>query len=549
MEQEPPSATGSVLVPIFNGGPQYNEARDAQGRMVVAGFLGQSRDQLNAESTAELLGFFAIGGGYQRHHAATAFLEGVDELPSFGDVVAAVETQLVNNGYVAGGESPVKEALLALRQEVPIGNNNSLTASAPATRGTLVEPNAQLGGISLDTILDDEFKLTNSWLRRSYAYLDKMAWKEEDGTIHTDFVPIKEFWIDMPSRYGGLVGFMSDYCQGKIPYSEVVMGPYPIPAVTHPDSTETIYRLTVVGLGGHLGDYNDLTEAQKDQQEKVVFYTFFVDLVMSTIANVVLPVGGDGINELTEFALGSAAVTDFINICKDTMPTVIDQAKQGLYTDALFSFLNAVETSNTMFPIATALITDLVNHVGGGNLISVEDFGQRFDDVFATLGFIDLGLSIIDMNLFIGETNKSNRADIFTITSSSGKVTITADKTSLPPTDISVLTAVIQNKNPDAVYQYEWSVNDRDLFRANDSFGKNTDNQANGLLVTSQENVALVSKDFKPGTAIVTCTVRRIDHNQNLIVDTATINIHSASRRIQFRLMQSWSLLTSTIMK
>src|SRR5690606_18662874 len=99
-----------------------------------------------------------------------------------------------------------------------------------------------------------------------------------------------------------------------------------------------------------------------------------------------------------------------------------------------------------------------------------ERYANDAQVILGTIGNIDKWLSILETGIVGADLANSKMYELARIESTSGKVTLTPAKNVLPAHETTTITAVIQDKNPSAVYKYEWRVSEG--FRLNDSFGK-----------------------------------------------------------------------------
>ncbi len=507
-----PGADGKAKVTVFNDGPQYAEARDTQGRLVVSGFVGQGRTTLDATSTAELLAYFALGAGALASEGRVAVLGGVKTLNGFQAIVDAVTSQIATRGTVTR-DGVVLDAI-----EMFVAANPRSLSRKVSSRGTLVEPDAEASGVILDTLVDGELKLTNNYLRRGHAWLERTGYKSKDGQEHVGLLEIEQFDLAVPSRYGGFTSAIGDIIAGNYVWSPVTMPTKGIP-LAPADALETYYKLTVVGIGGTLGDYPLLSQERQDVRNTVAFKALFFDLLLPVISNILLPLKGDEFDEFVDHCDANTVMSDAINLLRQTVPEALGLMNAGEYAAAASTVWKAAWTTNSMLPVLSATFLSFVRDRVLGSM-SYEMAADRFKNAIGIFGAVDLTASCFDVGLLIHDWANSNHADIFKITSRGGKITVIPDQTSANPDQAVNVRVVIQDKNPAAVYKYEWSVSAGYRLTAGD--GKTTDTAPGGVLVSNFDAVALASKEDKDGTATVTCTVTRIDGTPDVRVDSKT---------------------------
>ncbi len=506
-----PNAGGQVQVTVFNNGPQYTDVRDSQGRIVLAGFLGEDRDELNAETTAELFAYFAVSGATQVGEGREIVLNGLKSQTLFASVVTEVENQIRTNGFVDPSSGELTNRLTALADSI-----------AGRGRGTIVDPDATSSGVVLDTITDGELKITNTYLRRGYAWLERTGYVK-DGTEHEQLELLSEFELEMPSRYGGWSGVLADLIQGNFIWTPVEMPSIAIP-LSPSDADATNYRLSIIGLGTSQGDFLKMPVERQNALTQVGIKSLVLDIMIPVVANMLVPIKGDAVDDFIKFSGANPILSDVINNLTSTVPEVAGLIRDGQPREAFFTLWGAAVSSNTAFPAFIQMFIEWTHKYGIGNLFgSAEEMYQYADSALRILGAVDLVGTTFDMGIFFHDLSQSNLADVWDITTTGGKITVVPDDNRVPLLEPTHVAAVIQNKNPNAVYKYEWSATEG--YRLTDRFGKTNTEDPDGVLTTSDDEVLLTSQLDVGGTCTVKCRVTRIDGPSDIFVDDAEANV------------------------
>ncbi len=506
-----PNAGGQVQVTVFNHGPQYTDVRDSQGRIVLAGFLGGDRDELSPETTAELFAYFAVSGATQVGEGREAVLDGIKDQALFAAVVTEVENQIRVNGFVDPGTGELANRLTALHDSL-----------AGRGRGTIVEPGATASGVVLDTITDGELKITNTYLRRGYAWLENVGYRR-DGIEHQENILVDEFELAMPSRYGGWSGALAELIQGNFLWTPVEMPSRAIP-LKPADADATHYKLSIIGLGAAEGDWDKLDFHKQEKLTEVGIKSLVLDVMVPVVANILVPIKGDAIDDFVKFSGANPILSDLINNFATTVPEVRDLFRAGQPKEAFFKLWGAAVSSNTAFPAFLQIFIEWTNEYGMNKLFgSYEEMYDYADSALRILGAVDLVASTFDMGIFFHDLTQSNIADVWTISTTGGKITVLPDDTLVPLLEPTHVKAVIQNKNPDAVYKYEWSATEG--YRLTDRFGKTNTDGPGGILTTSDDSVVLTSLLDEGGTCTVKCKVTRIDGSTDIFIDDAAADV------------------------
>lgn len=523
---ETPRSDGKVVIPIFNGGPQYSELRNEAGRLVVAGFLSDSDRVLSVTSTARMLAFFAVGGHTARDEARMATLEQVSDLPGFNNVVTEVENSLRTIGFVDLSEANLLAALEAI-SDLMIGGG-----SAPGRalgRGTLVTPGTSASGISLDTTKDGLLTIQNTYLRRCLGWLDIISYKDTNGKVVNASASDQNrpsFEIPMPKRYSGFIGSIGDIITGDLPYSPVNVGPVNIPAVTNliADSVETKYRLTVGGPGVGTGDFAQLSDARANELGLHNAKSLFLDYIVPFVASVLIPFNGDEIDDFVGFVGSSGALTDLVNTTFQTLPNVKDQVQKGEFWEAFRTIREGGLLSNTIFPVMIQLFIDYMEQSADqGTFDRASVVASRAQSILAILGAVDKFISAGETFVVGADFARSDVANVFTIISTKGKITLVPDSSTYNFQQAASVTAVIQNKIPEAVYRYDWRVENG--LRLTDGAGRTILGTAGGTLQSNSETVTVVREPQAIGSGRVFCKVWRIDGEPDQEVAENEVNL------------------------
>jgi|GEM_PF-3441976 len=506
----PVTADGKTNVTIYNNGPQYADVRDAAGNLVLISYLSDTQKVFNAETTAQAMIFFAIGGAAQIDEGPAIVLAGVPDFPGYGSVVDEISAQLVSQGYISLQTGTLADKI----QDVVDAVRGT---PAPDGRGTIAEP-TNASGIFLNTITDGQFTIQQNFLRRTegairrISYIDSVGNKHEGVEAETEF---KEVKIATPSRYGGFLGTATNILKGELVWTPTVTEPIAIPLF--PDVAQaTTYELRVYGWGASPGNVVSLTQEERDKILELSLKSIVLDACLPVIANIIIPLKQGAIQNFLEFAGSSSLLSDTINILRDTNPQLVSQLTAGNVKAALITTYETVLTSNTFLPTIFEIAFDWANK---NNVKLLGSTGTELSALvgkrLALLGIVDVYFSTVDMIAYGIDISNSSRCQNFIITTTPGKISVTSEHPSVSVSKTSELTAVIQNKNPDAVYKYEWSVSEGyEIYADNGT----TSTAPEGILATSQDTVDIKSLTEDPGTARIECKVTRIDGPNDVFV-------------------------------
>lgn len=520
--EETPDASGNVNVKVFNNGPQYTEVRDDAGNMVAAGFVGSGRTKLSLETTAEALAYFAVGGPLQRGSVQSqrVVLEGIKKLSGFEAVQTAVTNTYNSQGYVSADASEIRSALDALVESILA----SRSPKPAATRGPKVDPTTAISGLEINNDVNDQIQIKNTAFRRSYMWLVRTGFKDDNGNKRDLTDGIAAQMIDMPGRYGGQVDSATGLITGQYSWQPITMDPHPVSSdISGVDNEEEVYyQLTTVGVGRTAGDFEDLTPEQFNKWEELVYWTAYLDFYVPVFANLVLPLDGAALDSLDEFALKHANAQAFITAARSSMPQVSSLTAQGRFPDAVAAFVGSSQTATTTTPLTAKIMLEWGRQYGSNLFRDEQDLVNRVGQGSSRIGMIDLASAIAEMAPF-QDIQNADQANIFKITSGKSAVKVVADAEEIGLTDTANLEAIIKNPEAGVTYSYEWTVNNSNFF-VQDVDGKSTDESPGGILKSTRAKVFIGNLSNNEGTPTVTCRVLK-----------GTTLVGVASTRIAFK--------------
>lgn len=510
-----PSPSGDVTVEVFNNGPQYAEVRNAAGEMVAAGFVGGARRTLNLDTTAEMLTYFAVGGPLQRGSKTSQalVLAGIKSLSGFPAVVDAVKTTFAAKGFVSAEEPAIRAALDAVV--------DAIVPNPPSTtRGADVAPTKEASGLEINNDVNDQIRITNHSFRRAYMWLIRTGFKDVQGNTRELAEGIAAQPVVMPSRYGGSVDSATGLIKGDYSWVPAAMQPHPVASevATIDNEEEIYYQLVTVGVGKSAGDFDDLTLEQFKKWQELVYWTAYLDFYLPVFANLALPLNGDSLDDLSEFAYRHQLAQAFATTGHDSMPTVASLAAQGRFPDALRSFVNSSRLDEVNSMMAKIMI-EWGRKFGSSLFTGEQDLVNRVHTAKNRIGMIGLADAVGRMAP-LGDLMRADHANIFRITSARSTVKLVSDAEEIGLQDTANIEAIIKNKQAGVTYRYEWSVDNSNFF-LQDVDGKSTDESPGGILKSAHARVFIGNLSNNEGTPTITCKV----YNGNTLIGIATTRV------------------------
>ncbi len=482
-----PAADGSFDFVSVAESEMFAIAIGPGGRMVLAGLLqaGTGTTQLSARSTAICLAYTAIGVGVYLPSTQEQYLAAIPASAAFPALEAAVAAAIVARGeaWLDLTDATLKGALSALLAALSPAVLGGVSAT-PATAGTpedaksnpqgrvnakgmVIDKTARTSGLQITGDGVATITITNFYRRRSYAYIDRLSYKQTfDGP---DFdsqatVGVQPMKIDATKAItNSLTTLASLFAGVKDFYDPVVYDGIPTPIA--PDGAAlTTYRVVSVGLGTGRGDLDSLTDTQRTGLRNVMAETFLLDIVVPVFCGILIPIRTAGMATFIETyalsrlkdLLGALAATDDILLNKvvaanrplgevlwDTLLTLVNSDS---FKNAILGFFQDCIDSLSAQEFAQLPKTNVVN-IGAKGLL---DALALFDLTAQTMDLVATGLSFLDSDL----------ADRFMINVTKGTVRLnpmspSIDPTSLLPTNFTL--SVIDSDLLPGDLSYQWT--------------------------------------------------------------------------------------------
>lgn len=528
-KQSAVASDGSVPVAIFNEGPQYAEVTNAQGEVALMGFVSPTSPGLSARSTARALVYLAVAGGWMKEAGRLTVLEQIPTLAGFDALEAAVSAQVAADGALDLDDPEFQTAL-----------SNVVMPAIAKGRSVIAEPTSG-SGLSLDTTVDDKLTVQNVYLRRVSLFLRRTGYKAADGQV-VDEDNTQWTKLEMPqvARYGGITGTIDGYIKGEVAYSPVTSTPaLDIPRLPA-DARETYYQLNAVGPGWTGGPSEDaLPLSHKDELRTLELKTIFLDGFLVLLANVALPLKGDQVDEYLQFAAANGVITDIISNLRTTVPQVGELCGQGEYYAAFKALATSAYTSNTILPLVGQMTLDFLRQNSGLTNLDLEWLQGGMKGMLEKMGKIDIGFTLADSALLFRDFAASERAEVFRLRVTKGKVTLQANQTSLTPSSTTVISAIIQDRDPNGTYEFVWTVQPNNNYWVEDRHLVGTDDNPAGVLTTLEDSVNIRSLVTTAGVATVRCRAFRLDGGRREVGDDEITITFQVAQQVEVRL-RNW---------
>lgn len=501
------SRDGRVSTMIFEAGPQYAELFDNRGRTVMLAFVSPAEPDFSALSTARAVGYLALAGPWLRAEGRLKLLDEVDTVAGFLPLLAAVKSQLADRGYLDLEDEQIQSALATMITAIH-GPGPEL-AQIVRPLGVIATPTTA-SGLSLDTTGDNVLAIENRYLRRVSLFFRRLSHVPAAGAEVQESNGFTRIDMENVVRYGGITGTIDSYLKGDVPYWPVTTDP-PLNIPRFPaDAKSTTYQIFAIGAGGSSQAGLVVPEDIVAEQQILQMKTLFLDVFMVLIANTVLPLAGEKIDDYLKFVGANAIITDVISTLKNTIPDAAAKVEEGDWPGAALAMITAAYTSNTILPALGQLTLNYLWSSTDFSSAEIDEVFEGMSGVLDKMGKLDVGLTLADTALLGRDIVVSKRIEQFLVTTTPGKVVLAAANNNIRPEETTTIEAVMQ-RPPGSEYEYRWSVSPNSNYWVEDGSLKGTDDSPDGVLVTRESRVNIRSLVTTDGQATVRCEVVRLD--------------------------------------
>ncbi len=505
----PVAANGSFTIGTFTSDAQLVSVGNAKGTPLLAGWLGASEPVIDAHTTAEVYLYFAtfvytIDSATQRAEVMAS----ISSLPGLSSVESAISSALIAHpasspGNDAGVQSAIASLVSALRSSSAMnlraGRGLNAIARILSTRRPdvlAIMPGTTASGITIIQGTNDSITFQNTLRREAAAFIDEVSHVNSAGTTISD-QPVdtnKPLPIAPVTGIGSFLGSISDYLNGAYALVPTVSEPVDTPNL--PGAKSTLYRVAIVGPGHSPGDYAMLTDVEKEKLVEENTSTLVFEIVLPLFASVIVPNAKIG-------ALENSTANALV---QDVIATVATDAKVKAAAEsgdpvAVFDIATADILQSTT--LTEKLCEYIVEVLETNTLVS-----QASNDAILLAGKVapiirvaDGGIAIADAATIIYDEGQANLGDIFMITATDSKTTLTANPATIVGPGTSTLTTAVHppEENP-LIYKYA----------TQGAFGTLTDASGNpdhvNNFTSSYATVTYTAGSNGPGTDTITVT-------------------------------------------
>jgi hypothetical protein len=486
-------------LPLFEEALELAFVSDAQGRILLAGFVGDNRTTISVNSTATVLIYFASTAYLQAEEFKEPILSAIENDAEFASFVNELETLFTEDPLLIQNEGFIE--LLASRIE-------QIQRFDTTNKNLFVDSGDIRSRIQLKKVGDNRFTISNKGARRAEVFAYKKAFTDLDD-VRT--VLIEEVGPNQEAQFREPL-FQGRYNSKNFPASTPVIEGNYIHALTNCGSiyTETTsaeqtldlsenestaeFEITVIGPGKDQGE-RSMSNAERAAFERMSTETFLLDYLLPTL----FEIGGrkqgyDNINGTSKDAALLAVIDPFFQ----SNSAVKDLVFEGEFGMALQLFFEDAKQNDQIFELLENAYeiasndNDLL-----GSFVFTDELSSNLRNMTAIISGITSRF-----NLFCTDKQLNNIATLesWDLTVERGDVSLEPSKRTVRTFDEVEITAEVEGfeeeELTDGTISYEWSVSENFNSSLKDELGNS------GLNFTSTSNkVSFIST--ASGTALI----------------------------------------------
>jgi len=386
----------------------------------------------------------------------------------------------------------------------------------------LINPSDAQSGITLTQVGLNSIKIRNDFRRRAYYYVEVESYVPQGGgdpvASHLD---VSEHSIPPTTGVTSAFGLIKDVLVGNEAYTGVDSETIDLPVL--PESAEsTTYKVTVVGPGAYTGDYNSLTDAQKDKQRQVFLEAFVVDFFIPALVDLFIPLKAAQIDQFFDLAHANDLAAGLISAVGNAVPQAVEKALAGDLKGGLSDLWDNVLADGSVRVLVLEAFFQVMDRIG---IIGAGDAGVDFftNHAEAAIGPLDLFDSVFigfDSLIQVVQFAQSAEANIWTIVSDKTKVKISPPQADVDEFHSQVFRAEIPDATgTDATIVYHW--------KCTAEHGGIRDNQHNSAEFDSTEKVVTYFPTIpvSPGEDRITVEAFEVRNQNRISLGTATATV------------------------
>lgn len=439
---------------------------DKDDNVILAGFITDTTSTISVASTAEVLLYTGMGTAFLPYEIMNRFINGIGKVPGVPEWKKELENIFITDPHMLQKGLFVDVLKMRVAEIIKSGQ-------VPKPADITVDANDIRSGLQLAENGLNSFIITNTFRRRSQAFIYKMKYKDLDGVSHTvnneifgSVTSIADLKISPTGAIRDFKGVLQDWAAGKgMEFAETVNGPIAIPL--EENEMEADFKVRIVGPGTPVADA--YTSYEKERLANISLQTLAFDYLLPLMMDAVGHKEALGqVNSKLAIGKDLAALEDFVESLSSviaTIPAAADAMEAGDYTKAatevLFGICNG-ELGNAADDLIESIYEiagDAVKEMGGEYLEEgPELLEKRGKKLLKVLEVIDMGMKLIDYSRITIDIARSKTLEEWDLKARELEVSLDPREFTLGPLDQKMLTANMKTSLGDnaPVIEYQW---------------------------------------------------------------------------------------------
>lgn len=462
-----PDAGGAFDAKLVAGGPMPTQVWNAQGRPVLLGWLTPTYATLDVHSTAAMLVFYGLGGYALPQEGRLAMVSTVLRA-ELNVVENAIRAAIAANGadWMTKGIRPVADAVKRAAEAIRGSSRAAASRASRATtltpgparsRGMILTPTEWQSGLQIETNNLDGFVAINNYRRRARIYVERISTKTGDAETPS-YQLLAPVDISAVNGMTGTLQVISDFFNGSSFFEPIRSDFVSTPNAQGVDSTK--YRITGVGIGVRQGQLAGLKPEIVGGLKELFFKSLVLDFAVPILANIVIPLRAENIDDFVNYANTSTALKDLINVLAST-PGLWEQAStDGQLPGAIQAGIDLILYSDTLKLTVVHMLEEYLMSTLLRNNLRASYIDAAFAGISGVMGIPDFALSAFDAAIQTLSIGASRWAETWDLTVTKPKIHLNPLLAELDPLgsiqrfDVTVADADLGSGD---VLSYEWT--------------------------------------------------------------------------------------------
>ena len=533
----PVSDIENTALPTFEGASELAFLTDAEGNILLAGFIDASRNQLTVASTAIVLFYFASTGYLQAEEFKDEILTGIEENENYISFAQELETQFVADNLVIENLG----FLDTLETSVSGFKSVNTVNSAIFIESNDIRSKMQLKKVDGGK---NSFTITNRGPRRAELFVYKKAFTDMEGnrTVLLDQIGTaqqaefrdniskgrytsKNFPETTPVNNGNLI-------HALIACGSIFTETTTVPQELSLGDTESSAEFEVAVIGPGQDDANrTMTTAERQAYEKMSSEAFLLDYALPTLFEIAgrKDIYDDVGNDVQENEL-LPLITTYFNNNTNVRELVYD----GEFNEALQIFFEDFRTNGEVFQLLENAYEIAFNSSDlSGSMVFTDTLSDNLANMTEIITGVTNRFSLFCVN---DQLDDISTLESWAVLADRGDVSLEPLRGGVQTLEDLEITATIEGVEDeeltDGSITYEWIVSENFSSILRDSQGNNGITFTNTTNTVTFQSSASIS-DLIGFENLETVTVRAFQDNNGsqVLIGTAEMTVNVQQRR------------------